>query len=288
MYSLLMISDSGQWERQDGCDFDTKRYLEHTQADLKLELRSLTPEVISNLKRWPALFAYELPWGDAPSSDMARVGWLTEIEPRGSYIRISYKFDDAVPPISATQLRKALWSLDISKSEVSRNHWAVKRVDLMEILLKKGILDGLPVPVAAPNLRAISQTVELALEDAEHMVRGGRASNAVDRVHTVLHGYLVDVCIDAKLVAPSELPSMTAAFSKLRKEHPSFVYTGPRESETEYALRASAQFIESFNTLRNNASVAHPYNAVVPEPEAMYLINMARSLLHYIEMKLQA
>lgn len=287
MYNLLMVGSSGYWEEREGCDFDAQRYLEHTVDALRERLRPLTPSVAEELKQWPALFAYELPWYDVPSSDLARLGRLTSIEDRGAHIRISYQLDRQVPPISASALKKILWDLDMSKQETTRTHWAVKNIDLMEVLAKKGLLNGLPVPVAVPDLQAISQTVERALEDAERMVRDGRASNAVDRVHTVLHGYLVSVCVDAQLVPAGELPSMTAAFGKLRKEHPSFVYAGPRESETELALRASAQFIDSFNTLRNNASVAHPYNSVVPEPEAMYLINMARSLLHYIEMKRQ-
>lgn len=288
MYSLLMTGVSGYWEERDGCDFDAKRYLEHTVTHLQERLQPLTPAVARELMQWPVLFAYELSWRDIPSSDQARVGWLTSVEDRGTHLRINYRFEDTVPPIPASQLRKILWDLDISKNESSRHHWAVKSIDLMGVLRKKGALDGLPVPVAAPDLRATSQTVELALEDAEHLVRSGRASNAVDRVHTGLHGYLVQVCRDAGLAAEDEQPSVTAAFSRLRKGHPAFTYTGPRENETEHALRTSAQFLDSFNTLRNNASMAHPYNTVVPVPEAMYLINMARSLLLYVEMKLQA
>jgi hypothetical protein len=287
MYSLLMVSGQSYWQERNGCNFDMSRYLEWTVPALQERLRPITAEVVEELKKWPVLFAYELPWRDEASGDPARVGWLTDIQLRAPHIRIGYRFDEEVPPVSATQLRRILWELDIGDSEISRTHWAVKDVDLLQVLRNSGALGGLPGPVPAPDLKTISQTVELALEDAERMLRDGRASNALDRVHTVLHGYLVNVCADAGLVAAGELPTMTAAFKKLREEHPSFAYAGPREGEIGLALRASAQFIESFNTLRNNASVAHPYNTVVPEPEAMYLINMARSLLHYIEMKLQ-
>jgi len=288
MYSLLMVGAEGHWEERDGCDFDASRYLEHTVEALQERLRPLTPAVAEELMQWPALFAYELGWHDIPSSALARVGRLTSIENRGAYIRISYQFDDNLPPISASQLRKIKWDLDITRSELSRHHWAVKNIDLIEVLRKKGVLNGLPVPVAAPDLRASSQAVELALDDAERMLREGLPSNAVDRIHTVLHGYLVQVCDDADLILQSaERRSMTGVFSRLRQQHPHFTYTGPRVDLIERALNASATFLDAFNTLRNNASVAHPNELVVPEAEAMYLINMARSLLHYVEMKRQ-
>ena len=288
MYNLLMVGSSGYWEEREGCDFDAKRYLEHTVDVLRDRLRPLTPAVAEELKQWPVLFAYELPWHDIPSADLARVGRLTSIEDRGAHIRICYEFDRDVPPISASQLRSILWALDINKHESSRNHWAVKNIDLMKVLRKKGLLNGLPVPVAAPDLRASAQAVELALADADRMLADGLPSNALDRIHTVLHGHLVQICEDAGLVeGPTDRPNMTAAFSRLRKKHPAFVYTGPRGDLTEKAMNASATFLDAFNPLRNSASVAHPNEAVVPHAEAMYLINMARSLLHYVEMKRQ-
>lgn len=164
----------------------------------------------------------------------------------------------------------------------------MKNIDLFEVLRKKGLLDGLPLPVAAPDLRASAQAVELALTDAERMLADGFPSNALDRIHTVLHGHLVQICEEASLVkGPSDRPNMTGAFSRLRKKHPAYVYTGPRGDLTEKAMNASATFLDAFNPLRNSASVAHPNEAVVPQAEAMYLINMARSLLHYVEMKRQ-
>lgn len=289
MYNLLMVSSPGHWEEREGCDFDASRYLEHTVDALKARFRPLTPSVAEDLKQWPALFTYELPWHDSiPSADLVRVGWLTSVEDRGAHIRIGYRFDRDVPPISATQLRNILWDLDITKRGSSRTHWAVKDIDLMDVLRKKGLLDGLPVPVVAPDLRTSAQGVELALDDAERMLAEGLPSNALDRIHTVLHGHLVQVCEDADLVlGPDDRPNMTGAFSRIRKRHPSFFYTGPRGDLTEKAMNASATFLDAFNPLRNSASVAHPNETVVPQAEAMYLINMARSLLHYVEMKRQ-
>lgn len=275
-----MVYGRGYWDRG-GATFDLSRYLEFTNNALVRQLKPITEEVIEQLKSWPALFAYELATGED-----ARVGWLRDIQIRNNSARISFEFDPSVPPISVDTLESMLWELDI-ENETQRSHWAVKDIDLFAVLRKKGVTADLPAQVPAPELGITSETVERALEDAEHLLTTGRgASSAVDRVHTVLHGYLIALCKEANLLIDSpERLSMTALFKKLREEHPKFAYAGPREVEIGSVLKASAAIIEGINTLRNNASVAHPNEAIVPEPEAMYLVNLARSLLHYIEMK---
>jgi len=286
MYSLLMVGASDYWDDKRGVDFKTDRYLECTDDRLKARLSPLTPQVASELKSWPALFAYELPRPGMPAPELARVGMLTEVHLRGPTIRVGYEFDPDVPAISVARLRKLLWDLDIAANETNRTHWAVKDVDLLKVLRAGGVFGELPEPVSAPDLRASARAVELALADAERMLADGLSSNALDRIHTVLHGHLVQICAEADLVeGPTERLNLTAAFSRLRKKHPAYVYTGPRGDLTEKAMNASATFLDAFNPLRNSASVAHPNEAVVPQAEAMYLINMARSLLHYVEMK---
>jgi hypothetical protein len=153
-------------------------------------------------------------------------------------------------------------------------------IDLFDVLKRKVVSNGLPAQVRAPELRVTSEAVERAIADAEHLIESGRvAASALDRVHTTLHGYLIQLCAEANLIATQgEYPSVTALFKKLRVEHPKFGYSGPRASEVGLALRASSSIIEAINTLRNNASVAHPNETIVPEPEAMYLINLVRSL----------
>jgi len=285
MYSLLMVGSRGWWDNG-GTNFDLGRYLEYTDEELKQQLRPLTSAVIESLKSWPALFAYEFSKYDEPDVEVAWVGRLTSIKVRHSTARIAFEFDPAVPPITAGTIRTMLWDLDI-ESETTRTHWAVKDIDLFDVLRRKNVYAGLPAQVRTPELRITSQAVERAIDDAEHLIESGRgATSALDRVHTTLHGYLIQLCVDAELMERTgEHPSLTALFKKLREKHPKFQYAGPRASEVGSALKASSSIIEAINTLRNNASVAHPNEAVVPEPEAMYLINLARSLLHYLEMK---
>ncbi|SIT41082.1 conserved hypothetical protein [Paraburkholderia ribeironis] len=102
-----------------------------------------------------------------------------------------------------------------------------------------------------------------------------------------MHGYLIAVAKSANIeVEPNE--KITAIFKRVREGHPKLNYIGPRATEIGLVLKAGATIIDSINTVRNNASVAHPNEEVVPEAEAMFLINMIRSMLHYIEMKLKS
>ncbi|WP_072790780.1 abortive infection family protein [Duganella sacchari] len=285
MYNLLMDRRSGCWEAG-GATVSLGRYLEYTDDAIAARLSEMTPEVIEQLQGWPALFAYEFSEYDDHNSVVAWVGRITSIQIRGSSARIGCEFDPSVPPLTLRKMLAMLWELDI-EYETDRTHWAVKDIDLEAVLRSKGIIGTLPAPVSTPQLAITSETVERALSEVEHLVKTGRgAASALDRIHTALHGYLIQLCVDASLLpVQDEQLSLTAAFKKLREDHPKFSYAGPRPGEVTSALKASSSIIEVLNTLRNNASMAHPNSAIVPEPEAMYLINLARSLLHYVEMK---
>ncbi|WP_082814760.1 abortive infection family protein [Collimonas fungivorans] len=147
--------------------------------------------------------------------------------------------------------------------------------------------DDMPNAVESPDLSILSSTVERALEDADKLIASGQgATSALDRVHTALHGYLNVLCREAGIaVDPGE--KMTSVFKKFREQHPKLLYDGPRSNEVGMVFKGAATIIEAVNTLRNNASVAHPNEEVMPQAEAMFLINLIRSLLHFIEMKVR-
>lgn len=148
--------------------------------------------------------------------------------------------------------------------------------------------DDMPDAVESPDLSISSSTVERALEDADKLIASGQgATSALDRVHTALHGYLNVLCREAGIAVETG-EKMTSVFKKVREQHPKLVYDGPRSNEVGMVFKGAATIIDAVNTLRNNASVAHPNEEVMPQAEAMFLINLIRSLLHFIEMKVRA
>jgi hypothetical protein len=287
MYSLIMTSLDGAWDKG-GISLRLDRYLIYTSSDIAAELDPITPTVVEKLKAWPVLCTYELPPFEIDAPRYGRVGYLTDLQPRGSNLRIICEFDTSIPPISATQLKAILWELDIEKSETTTTHWAVKNVDLLTVLRKAGIVKNHPAEVSTPSLLITSDAVERALNDADALLQSGRgAASAMDRIHTSFHGYLLQACRSAGLsVDKAEEMRATALFRILREKHPALSYAGPRAGEIQSILRTASAIVDAVNTLRNNASIAHPAEALIPDPEAMLAINQIRSLLHYLEAKL--
>ena len=132
-----------------------------------------------------------------------------------------------------------------------------------------------------------SESVRLALEEAEDLIRRGRVPSAVDRTHTALHAYIKDLCDDWTIEYEKDA-SLTKVFKVLRKNHPAFSVDGPRQQEIEQMLNGLATVLDGLNPIRNWASLAHrPDTTLLEEAEATFAINAARSIFHYIEDKMQ-
>ena len=139
-------------------------------------------------------------------------------------------------------------------------------------------------PVLIPDLRINSAIVERAIGDAEALIQSSDAVSGVDRIHTALHGYLHAVC-DAKNITHAKDDSMNKLFKLLRQYHPALQNLGTRPQDIERILQSSANIMDVLNPIRNNASVAHPNEDLLNKEEAMLVINVTRSLLHYLDSK---
>jgi hypothetical protein len=146
--------------------------------------------------------------------------------------------------------------------------------------------DDRPISVAPPSPKITSQSVERALADAEHLIRSRGPASALDRVHTALHGYLRAVVERAQISFPKDA-SVTELFKLMREQHPALTGLGHRAQEALRVIMAMATVVDSLNALRNRASGAHPNEEVLAEPEAMLAINAARTLLHYLDQKVE-
>jgi Abortive infection C-terminus len=140
-------------------------------------------------------------------------------------------------------------------------------------------------PVPTPTLRITSAVVERAIADAEALIRNNGATSGVDRIHTALHGYLLAVCDDTGIRHPLDA-STTALFKLLREQHPAFQDLGPRAQDIVQVLRSCSAIMDALNPVRNRATVAHPNAELLEKEEAMLVINVAQTLLHYLDAKL--
>jgi hypothetical protein len=79
---------------------------------------------------------------------------------------------------------------------------------------------------------------------------------------------------------------MPALFGIIRDRHPKFAVKGPRDEEMAKVFRSLGKIIDALNIIRNRASVAHPNPELLGASEAMLIVNVVRSLLHYLDTKL--
>lgn len=142
-----------------------------------------------------------------------------------------------------------------------------------------------PAPVSSPSPQITSDAVEQALADAEQLIVARGATSGVDRVHTAFHAYLLAVCKQAGIPIAGDDPGITQLFKAIREQHPAFGASGARDEEVTRIARALASIVDALNPLRNRASLAHPNEALLEEPEAMLVINAVRTLLHYLDAK---
>jgi hypothetical protein len=155
-----------------------------------------------------------------------------------------------------------------------------------ELLAVASRLEGTS-PVRSKKPAITSAVVERAIDDAERLLEKTGATSAVDRLHTVLHGYLRAVCDDAG-IAYSKTMMMSGLFSLIRNRHPAFTDLGPRKNEVVQVLRSISGIMDLLNPIRNESSVAHPNKDLLDPAEAALVINTARTILHYLDMKLSA
>jgi hypothetical protein len=142
---------------------------------------------------------------------------------------------------------------------------------------------GMTVPEVIPTG---SEAAMHALADAQALLESRGPTSAVDRVHTGLHGFLKGVCQSAAIpfdadATPNQLLKL------LLDQHVALQDLGPRGEEVRRMIRTTASIVDAMGTLRNRASLAHPNEELLDHEEALFVINLARSLLRFLDAKLK-
>lgn len=155
--------------------------------------------------------------------------------------------------------------------------------DCASVLLRIGIGTGHVVPVSAVALSA-PDVVARALLDADTLLRTSGPISCVDRLHTALHGYFRALCERSSL-GPHDAASLPTLFKLLRTQHPGLQNLGSQDQDIARVLNGFASVVDAINTIRNNASVAHPNQELLGEAEALLTVNAVRTLFHYVRTK---
>lgn len=137
------------------------------------------------------------------------------------------------------------------------------------------------------SIESSTEVVQRALGDAEVLIRTQGPQSAVDRVHTAMHGYLLNLCDQAD-IEYQERPNANQLLKLLLSRHPSFSSVGERPQDITQILRGLAQIVDATNPIRNNSTVAHPTRNLIGPDEAWLVINAVRTMLSYFESKRQS
>ena len=187
----------------------------------------------------------------------------------------------AEPRVQAKILRGVIqrFPVGVATAPESRTDALREQIEAMIRELESGLEPTFELPVYNVEI------VERAIGDAETLLKANGATSAVDRIHTALHGFLLRVCRDAGISLPAD-PALPAIFKNLRDQHPAFRATGPRAQDILHIMRAAGSILDVMNPLRNQASMAHPNEDLLGPEEAWLVINVSRSILHYLDTKL--
>ncbi|MBX3356755.1 MAG: abortive infection family protein [Phycisphaeraceae bacterium] len=139
--------------------------------------------------------------------------------------------------------------------------------------------------VASVVPRSATNAAAAALADAEVLLRARNPTSALDRIHTGLHAFLKGACDSSGITYPPDLPA-GRLLRLLLEQHRALQLTGSQHEAMRTLLRAAGAMIDALGTIRNNASLAHPNDDLLDYESAIFAINLARSVMRFMDARL--
>jgi hypothetical protein len=128
MFNLIVSGDLNDERRG---SIPANRVFEHTDPLIAAKLMPDGCLDIAMVKSFPTIFMTE-----GVGDEVVFIGWLSQIELRSAEYSIQYICDRDFPSLTNSQIYTMAKDLQIDSWEFSRNHWAVKNIDLFEILYR--------------------------------------------------------------------------------------------------------------------------------------------------------
>lgn len=136
--------------------------------------------------------------------------------------------------------------------------------------------------VQIKELHNSNESVFHALADAETLISERGAPNAYDRMHTALHSFLREVCNNHSISYASS-DAITALLPKINAYIKNLPDDGGRNDTVFHMLRSATAILDKLNYLRNHHSLSHPTENLLNDSDARFAINIARSIMMYVD-----
>jgi hypothetical protein len=125
MYHLFVSGSGESWQGEPWQIEISRCVREYTDPAITAAFGELTHVHVETLRRYPCVFAYEAVHRRDP-----KFGLIRNVTVRQGEARIEYELHAVNPFLTAEQMEKLTFELDISNWELNRTHWAVEDVDL--------------------------------------------------------------------------------------------------------------------------------------------------------------
>ncbi len=136
--------------------------------------------------------------------------------------------------------------------------------------------------VQNPSPSNSNESVYQSLADAEILISTSGAPNAYDRMHTALHSFLREVCINHSIPYSSS-DSINALLPKINRYIKNKLDSDGRNEKIFKIFRSTNAILDDLNYLRNHHSLSHPTENLLNNADALYAINIARSIMTYVD-----
>lgn len=140
-YNLIVVGDGDLDGTGHFLVDKTRAITESTSQELKDAYAALTPEAINAVKTFPAIIATENhAYGKTDDQHQAIYGIITDVKVQDNGIKVYYQILNCIPQQKLNELAPELGIGRASSfNELNRMHWAIKRINMVEVLREAGI-----------------------------------------------------------------------------------------------------------------------------------------------------
>lgn len=271
MYNLMVTASDNAWE-EGNYVWDKSRIFEHKADEICNRFAGLTPEIITELCSLPTLFTYE-----NGTEGISRVGKIKQIKQRGGEVRVIYEFDNNIPPITDELILAHKWDLEIEDWEFNRTHWAIKNVNLHEILASIAASSP-PSSVDAIDKFKSDETLEELIAAIRRDINADKHATSLDRLHTYCMKKFTHLLEKRGITCDRDEP----LHSRVGKYVKAMEQNYPLHEISKRIMKTSISVFDQFNDVRNNVSLAHD-NPLIQKAEARFIFDSVSNMLRFIK-----
>lgn len=135
-------------------------------------------------------------------------------------------------------------------------------------------------PVDFTVLNNVDSVVK-AISAAEESMISGQYENAVDRVHTAIHGYFRNI-LEQNGIQFQQDEKINKLYNQIQTLIENEIEPAEVATLVKTTVRSASGIINTLNDARNRHSLSHPSASIIGKNEAKLVISMANSIVEYI------